>query len=119
MLKHFYFYSSNLDYIKLIDEDFRLERVPEYDPFEMKDVVPNEWGRIKTENSYFHLILGRIPQKGCPWCASEMVLKKIENGINFGHYSYCMGCPNCGARGPVVKVNDQVESVKSDFERIK
>lgn len=116
---HLYFHSSNFDYIEFINGDPKFEPVYQYPRSEFEDTHVNEWGRIKTESNYYHFIIGNIPQKGCPWCGIEMVLKKLPDVNGMDYSSCCMRCPNCGAMGPVIQINSQVQIDEKYFEAVK
>jgi len=118
-IKHLYFHSSNFEYIKLLNIDELFEPVFQYSQSDLKNLIPNEYGRITTAYHCYHLIMGNIPQKECPWCGMKPVLKKLPDVNGMDYSSYCMQCPNCGSRGPVMKINPQVQIDERELERVK
>ncbi len=106
MRKHLYFYSSNLEYIKEFRDDDSFESVCQYPLEELKKCHKNEFGRIKTNQNYYHLLIGTIRNEGCPWCAAALEIDKI-NVTTFSD-KYFLKCINCGARGPTAFINDLI-----------
>lgn len=76
MRKHIYVHTSDLDVLRDINEDSAFERVCNYDRIEYSKIHTNGFGRIKTDNNYYHILVGQIKQKNCPWCGSECQMKK-------------------------------------------
>lgn len=109
MRKHIYLHTSNLDITKHLRDDHKFEIVPEYGIYEMQLSLRNEYGRIKTDQNYYHILLGAIQQEGCPWCASPSEIKKVRDSTEFSHAVYCMQCVGCGARGPLLNVSKSIE----------
>ncbi len=109
MKEHLYFQSSNLEYSRFLQDDVNFEPIHEYDLIDFQKITPYEWGRIKTGNNYIHLILGTILNNNCPWCKEEPYLKKVLDGDLFNFSQFCLVCPNCGSRGPVLNVRSDIE----------
>lgn len=104
MKKHLYYYSSNLDNLKDLREDDQFESVPEYNQLEISLVSRNEYGRIKTEQNYYHFLVGRLSQTNCPWCGALPELMKIHEHSFLMRSVYCIQCTQCGARGPTLNI---------------
>lgn len=108
MRKHLYFYSSNLEYARDLKDESCFEYLYQYPKNEIEKAHENEYGRIKTKDTYFHFLIGTIRNNDCPWCGcSEICLKKEEDKsygtMNpFSKDKYFMQCTHCGSRGPVV-----------------
>lgn len=119
MRNHLYFNSTNLDYIKFLRDDYLFEIVSEYPEHEANACHRNEWGRIKTANNYIHLIMGKVPDIGCPWCGSPAASRKIKDATIITPSQYCMECLICGARGPILNVIKEVELDPRAMEEIK
>ena len=117
MRKHLYFHSSNLDYIKDLKDDDLFEPACSYSYKEIEEIKNvYEYGRIKTDKNYYHLILGCLSyekkKKGCPWCHGEGELIKIlPTEKSFLTIQKCfIQCKNCKAQGPIRLINISVES---------
>ena len=111
--KHLYFHSSNLEYTRELREDPHFEHSWELDPISRNKSFPYEYGRIKTNQNYIHIMIGRIPQKSCPWCGTEPFVNKIMDSDGFSCSQYCMQCPKCGSRGPIMYLSRAIEQDKS------
>ncbi len=104
--KHVYFHSSNLDYIKDIRDEDIFEPVYLYPKNELRKCHPNEFGRIKTDSLYIHLIMGSIRQDDCPWCGcNDLTVRIIEDKsydtMNpFAKDLYFIECTHCRSTGP-------------------
>lgn len=119
MREHFYLNSSNLEYIRKLKEDHQSEYVYEYDPISLSKAHQNEWGRIKTDYAYYHILLGHITPEGCPWCGAESTLTKIKMASTFSPAQYCLVCIQCGSRGPILNVFADIENNPIQMENIK
>ena len=109
MRKHLYFHSSNLECTRQLKDDSLFQPAYMYSDV---NLFQNEYGRIRTPDTYFHLLLGNVPQKGCPWCKGKTKIVKINKPDPYdllAYSEYCTQCFGCGARGPVIKVNPQIE----------
>lgn len=118
MKKHIYLHTSNLEHIRRLKEDLAFEPTHEYNPSEFEHSHQNEYGRIKTDQNYYHILIGHVKQKGCPWCGAPPILKKISDGSITRHAEYVMQCINCGARGPVLNVNQFMEQNKDAMSEV-
>jgi hypothetical protein len=106
MRKHIYLHTSNLDYINELNEDESFERIFEYPPYEMHKGHEYEWGRIKTHKNYYHILIGNMPQEGCPWCGSPGKVVKLNSDSDYS--SYCIKCLKCRSQGPVIIIDNMV-----------
>ena len=109
MRKNLYFYSSNLDYLENLQRDSLFEPPHSYPYYALEKCHRHEYGRIKTDNNYFHLIMGNPLQEKCPWCNTLPVLKRINSYRSeplTGYDSYCFECPKCGSRGPLIHITE-------------
>ena len=79
-------------------DDPAFEPVSEYCAWEFKNSLPNEIGRIKTKENYYHIILGGVAQKGCPFCGGEPKLLRLPSDRNLFD-KYCIQCTYCESRG--------------------
>ena len=109
MKNHLYFYCSNLDQTSHLHDYPDIKAVWQYSSHEMRKTFQNEYGRIQTSQNYYHLLVGRMPQEGCPWCGSPCQIIHLEN-INADPIpslmtKYCIQCMQCGSRGPVLNIN--------------
>lgn len=121
MRKHIYLHTSNLEYIRDLRDDNLFQCPSEYDLKSVLKSHRNEYGRIKTNQNYYHILVGTIKQEGCPWCGysvSLIKLKELTDGMIMLHSRYCMQCNNCGARGPILNVNQVMEGDKILMETI-
>jgi len=110
MRKHLYFYVSNLEQTKEIRNDDRFEPVPEYDSYELPLTSRNEYGRIKTNQNYYHILVGKLEQEGCPWCGHFAQIVKVDEDVFMQRAIYCIQCTKCGARGPMLNIDVNVEN---------
>lgn len=114
MKKHIYLYFSNLEQLRDLREDEKFEPLHEYTVYEYPLALRNEYGRITTYQNYYHILVGRLEQEGCPWCGSPAdVVKlgnsrvvKLGNSRALGYTAYCIQCMQCGARGPALNVSE-------------
>lgn len=101
-MEHFYI---NIKDYKLFDEIKQLEN---FQPFylyyleERKMGFQHEIGRLRYDNFHVHILLGNMPNSGCPWCGAPGEMKKIYSSYLYDQYQIV--CINCGARGPTLKV---------------
>jgi hypothetical protein len=113
MKKHLYFHSSNFNYASDIHEDLSFCSAYKYPCSDFKKTFPNEYGRIETNENYFHFIIGSIPHKGCPWCAGETIIARSNENhtieISLKNITYWVQCVKCGATGPKLHVSPHVE----------
>jgi len=114
-----YFHSSNLDYTKYLREYDNFEHLYQYIS-NCEPTYPNEYGRIKTDQAFYHILLGKISQENCPWCGGKGKLKKREMHseehfyfTGFDLVQYYIECIDCGSRGPILMAN---KGVKDDKE---
>lgn len=116
MRKHLYFYSSNLEQTKELRNDVKFQHVHEYDAHEYPLTSRNEYGRIKTDQNYYHILFGRLEQEGCPWCGSPAKVVKLSTDKALLYTAYCIQCMGCGARGPSLNVSQTTEQNKELFD---
>jgi len=109
MKKHLYFYSSDPFQTKDLRNDDMFESTPEYDHYDLARTFPNEYGRIKTDQNYYHLLIGRLTQKNCPWCGFTPELLKVYDDKMLNRSGYCIECKQCRSRGPVLNVDKAME----------
>jgi len=105
MKKHIYLYFSNMEQTRSLREDLRFEPVHEYLYDEAPLAFQNEYGRIKTAQNFYHILIGRLSQEGCPWCGSPSDVVKLGNSMALVYTAYCIQCIQCGARGPSLNVS--------------
>lgn len=105
MRTHFYLHTSDLSKIQEMKRDVHFENCYYYDIYNFQNCHRNEIGRIVTDTSYFHILVGGIPQKGCPWCSSPTQVKKLSDGGIVEPMKYCIECMHCGSRGPILCIN--------------
>ena len=118
MRKHIYVHSSNLEYRRELRHADEFEGVPEYAAWEMPFTSQNEYGRIKTDAFYIHLLMGQMQQEGCPWCGSPPTFTKLSSSDGIRLSTYCMQCNHCGARGTVLNVNPHMEQKKETMDEV-
>lgn len=112
MRKHLYFHTSNLENIRELRDDVRIEGVHSYPEWEAKLAHPNEYGRITSAFNFYHFLVGHIRKTTpkCAWCDDVLHLKVKEyeklNIVDLG-----LQCYTCGSTGPAYR------TTKSDFER--
>lgn len=101
MKPHVYLHTSKLDVIKYLREDSCFEPVFMY-PRETYDKChSNEYGKIKTSSVDYHLILGQIRGKNCPYCGSIPKFESKEYFDSIGlRFIYWCQCDKCGSSGP-------------------
>jgi hypothetical protein len=120
-MEHLYFHSSNFDCTRFMREDPDFEGCYMYDPFSVEKMLPTEYGRIVTRKNTYHLLLGTMEQKGCPWCGSEGVIQSRNDFAMIGYALYWVQCHKCGARGPAMSVIDEVrfdEKAMEEFHKL-
>lgn len=124
-MKHFYLHTSNHDLLTDLRLNKYFQSVYDYSSTtEIQKSHQNEIGKIKIDLSHYHIILGALNSNGCPWCAHAVELKQIYRPNSFnrdiaGYDKYCMECPNCHSRGPIMNVCQQVIHHQDDMNEIK
>lgn len=107
MRKHIYLHFSNLDQLRELRNDDKFERPPEYYEWVgVQKAFRNEYGRIRTNQNYYHILVGHLEQDGCPWCGSPAEVVKLGNSRVLGFKTYCIQCIQCGSRGPTLNVSE-------------
>lgn len=101
MIKHLYFHSSNLKYLKNIRDDERFEGVHEYSSHEIELASRNEYGRIRTQKNEYHFLFGEIRQENCPWCNGDVELVEVNRNELTMRSCHCVEYCKCGSRGPL------------------
>lgn len=119
MKKHFYFYSSKLENIKEIQTDKNFQSIYQYSLEDQYKAFQNEFGRIKTPDNYFHLLIGRGQPTGCAWCGSDIELKKISDDDSSKMSIYCVQCIKCYSRGQSLNVKPEMECDKESMRMVK
>lgn len=101
-MKHFYL-NCSLETLAMFKDQNDFQKTCEYESdIDRCNVVPYEFGRIKTKDAYYHIISGRIPQHGCPWCGEK------EHEVKVSGEAYCIKCKKCGACGPHSKFSKEM-----------
>ena len=80
------------------------EPVPQYDVLDRHKAHQYEFGKLKTKEIDFHIIIGNPPKKNCPWCGSEPVLTRLPHKSLLGFDRFCLECRNCGSQGPIMNI---------------
>lgn len=107
MRKHIYLHTSNLENAQEFSDDLCFEPAYMY-CHQIKNISPYEWGRIKTEAYYYHIMIGNIRNDNCPWCGSTPNLVELSEKAPFpmpDRVTFFYECLNCGSRGPVNKIH--------------
>lgn len=111
-MKHIYLHTSNLENARALREDSNFEPTPHYDPIGMANLHRNEFGRIRTKQNYFHILLGKLYEENCPWCGCVPEIKKLgQPGLGempIRMDQYCLQCRQCGSRGPILNINASI-----------
>lgn len=118
---HIYLHTSNLDCLRYLDDDDLFEHVCEYYSLEILKTHRNEYGRIKTDINYFHILIGKIRDDKCAWCNFELTIKCLYKDQDLhmqpkNYSKYCLECKNCGSRGPICNIVPEIEEDKIAFE---
>ncbi len=108
-MNHIYLHSSNLEQARILREDPYFQAPYEYGAYEMQRTHRNEYGRIRTPTTYYHILIGQIPQHNCPWCGIKPILKKIKESDGLSFSKYQLQCPKCEACGPTLNISPQQE----------
>ena len=118
MRKHIYLHTSNFNIINDLNEDDDFEKQYNYDPISFSKLHEYEIGRLKTDQNYYHIVLGNLKQENCPWCGgpaqvcSDFKCKIIQSS------SYFIKCMQCGSTGPRLNVSESSEINKQEFEEV-
>ena len=122
MKKHFYLHCDNQDIIsslKLLDN---FEKTVQYSTFEMNKTYRNEYGRIKTQDAYLHILVGTIHDLGCPWCDGELEVIEISKDkvLNFYYVTFTVKCKMCNSQGPKdrLQLNEKMEADENMMNEI-
>lgn len=118
MRKHIYVHTSDLECIRQLRDSDEFEHTWRYPEYELTNTQKNEYGRIKTDNFFIHLLLGQILQPNCPWCDTPPVLTKVIGYEIIRRTVYCLGCPKCGARGPTLNIDYCLEESKEMMNEV-
>ena len=110
MKKHIYLHTSNFNDIRDLREDRKFESVFEYPAHECSRSHRNEYGRIKTDDNFYHILVGQIPQEDCPWCGCFCKIEKVGESTMSSHSIFCMICTVCRARGPILSILKSLEN---------
>jgi hypothetical protein len=105
MTKHYYVHMTQRPEHELIHDDENFITRNKLPRSEAEKCHQNEFGVIKTETSSFHLLIGKVLQKGCPWCGCEALKMRTWQGpetLILHNPTYCcLECCACHSRGPV------------------
>lgn len=104
MKKHIYLHFSNFDHLRDLRDDESFEGADEYDTKDTSRLFRHEYGRLVTYKNYYHILLGRLDQEGCPWCVSPVQVVKLSIPKELGYTAYCIQCMECGSRGPSLNI---------------
>lgn len=116
MRKHIYLYFSNLDQLRDLRDDEKFEPSHEYTIHNYNLILRNEYGRITTNANYYHILVGKLEQEGCPWCASPAEVVKLAVSNSLGFTVYCIQCMKCGARGPSLNISQTMHENPEMFD---
>lgn len=123
--KHIYLHTSNVENTSRLRNEELFEPVFKYCPItEIPYIHQNEYGRIKTKDAYYHILVGQIRKKGCLWCnfplnvISEHIKDEYPNDAN--KFKLFCECQRCGARGPskILFINFDDQKVKDCIDQL-
>ncbi len=110
MRKDLYVSFTDYDYLREFIENNDFVSVAEYDTFELEKTSPCEYGKLRLDNMYLHLIADSGICPNCPWCdcgVQEVVLEMPEYEVEMVLITFAKvyaRCMNCLARGPVLNI---------------
>lgn len=116
MKKHIYLYFSKKEQLTDLKQDDKFEFWFEYSFHEASHIHKNEYGRIKTNKNYYHILCGRLEKKDCPWCSSPSEVVKLSYNPVSQYTIYSIQCMKCGSRGPSLSISEAMEKNKEAFE---
>lgn len=119
-----YLHTSNIDATDILKGDVLFQAVWHYALLDHSKINPYEYGKIQTERCDYHILIGNMRQKGCPWCGSETEIKH-KYVTDFGPIPFdvfFVRCMNCGSEGPKTNVpeclkNESFEIAKDLVQR--
>ena len=117
-MKHVYLHTSKFENTEVFRGDSDFEGYPNYDSLEKIKLLHKEYGRIKTKDAYYHILVGSIKHEGCHWCAGTPELFVIGPSRITGYVAHCIQCDTCGSRGPTLNICESQIIRKNDFEEI-
>ena len=109
MNKNLYFHSSNLEYMEKLNSIEKFEPFYKYKAIENINKFQYEFGRIKIGDIYFHFLLGKIKQEGCPWCKGICKIKHVDENHYTNAYLFIY-CVSCGCQGPKLNYIKTIEN---------
>lgn len=118
MKKHIYLHSSNLENMRALRDDADFQPLYGYPHDEAHRSSRHEYGRIKTRDNFYHILLGNMEQKGCPWCKGDVEVRNSITSVEFGWCAYWIQCDACGARGPKLNIVESITNDPKDMEEI-
>lgn len=110
MKKDLYVSFTDYDYLRDFRKHEDFVSPAEYEPFEFEKTSSWEFGKLKLDNMYLHLIADASLSSNCPWCGCEVqefFVEKPEYEVKMGlmplakAYAKCM---DCLARGPTLNI---------------
>lgn len=105
MRNKIYLYTSNVACTEFIRKDSKFQPTYEYCPFsEGHNTLRNEYGRIRTKENDYHIIVGDLRAEGCAWCQHplDVIFNEEEPVFELDRNKFtcfCL-CKNCGSKGP-------------------
>ena len=111
---------NNPDYFNKLKDCHEFIRTFEYTTKEIQNTSQSEWGKLNLRNgNYLHLIFDTGRENNCPWCdCPEPIIKQVKL-YNPGYEMFYCQCPKCGARGPILNVNESAlieEEVEKEYK---
>lgn len=115
--KNHIYVNTDILNVKYLNKDEMLKPICVNDYEMYEKLCKNEFGIIETGESIFHFIVGPVKNNGCPWCGLEPnLVMDVRLSCEREMYIYC---PQCGSRGPLLKVPFEHEKeVPLDYRAI-
>lgn len=106
--KHVYLQLIEIGDIRVLRNDPKIERPPDYNDEEQKNIVAHELGSLNTFEATYHIIKWQPTISFCYWCGHEMKMRTYRTSMKMfpNLCRMCMECPICFSRGPVLTVRD-------------
>ena len=115
-MKHIYLHTSKMENTSVFRGDSDFESYPNYSILDKIKLLHKEYGRIKTNDAYYHILVGSIAQEGCPWCNGTPEIFKIGKSRGTGYTAYCIQCDTCGSRGPTLNITESIHLKDKDLD---